>query len=69
MHGIPAEITQKVGVLFQDDDVDPRPRQQECMHQPGGAAAGNAHLSLQNLRHTRDATPEPVAAGVTRAMR
>ena len=42
MNGVAAEIAQEIRVLLQHDDVDPRPRQQQAEHHPGGPAADNA---------------------------
>ena len=42
MDGVAAEIAQEVGVLFEDDDVDARAREQEAEHQPARTAADDA---------------------------
>jgi hypothetical protein len=51
MHGIAAEVAQKVIVLFQDNNLDPGTGKQEGMNQPGGTATGDTDLALNNSRH------------------
>ena len=41
MYGIAAKIAEEIGVLFQHDDLDPGPRQEETEHHPGRPAAGD----------------------------
>jgi hypothetical protein len=44
---VAAKVAQEVVVLFQDDDLNPRTRQQVAQHQPGRAATGNAASGVQ----------------------
>ena len=42
MDGVAAKIPQEIRMLFQHDDLDAGPRQQQAQHHPGGAAAHDA---------------------------
>jgi hypothetical protein len=41
VEGVAAEIAQEVGVFFENDDLDSRPRQEIRQHHPGRSAAGD----------------------------
>src|SRR4030081_1098866 len=41
MHGVAAEVTQEVGVLFHHGDVDAAAGEQQAQHDSGGTAAGD----------------------------
>ena len=45
MDRVAAEVTQEIGVFFQDQDLDPGARQQKPQHHAGGAAAGDDYAS------------------------
>ena len=51
MNSVSAEITQKVVMLLEYDDVHARPRKQESQHDPGRAASGDARASLDYIIH------------------
>ena len=42
MHGVAAEVAEKISVFFQHHDVDAGPRQQKAEHHAGRPAAGDA---------------------------
>jgi hypothetical protein len=46
---VAAKVTQKIGMLFKNNDCDAHPRQQEAQHHPGRAAARNATDCFQRL--------------------
>ena len=51
MHGVAAEIAQKITVLFQDNNPDPGAGKQKSVNHTGGTTTGNTNLGLQNLCH------------------
>ena len=51
MHGVAAEIAQKITVLFQDNNPDPGAGKQKSVNHAGGTTTGNTNLGLQNLCH------------------
>ncbi|GAB4629573.1 hypothetical protein MOKP44_38390 [Mycobacterium avium subsp. hominissuis] len=52
-------------MLFQDDDRDSGPGEQQRVHHPGGTAPGNAHLSPDHLRRLPQAA---IRAGLIREL-
>ncbi len=42
MNGVPAEIAQEIGVLFEDQDGDPGAGEQQPQHHAGRTSAGDA---------------------------
>ena len=51
MHGVAAEIAQKISVLFQDNNPDPGAGKQKSVNHAGGTTTGNTNPGLQNLCH------------------
>jgi len=49
MNSIAPEVAQEIGMLLQNQDLDPGPRQQIGQHYPGGTAAGHTTAGLQFL--------------------
>ena len=49
MNSIAPEVAQEIGMLLQNQDLDPGPRQQVAQHYPGGTAAGDTTVGLQFL--------------------
>lgn len=49
MHGVAAKVAEKVAVLFQQRDLDPRPGQQQPQYHSGRSAAD--HRAGRRLRH------------------
>jgi hypothetical protein len=50
VNGIASEITEEIGVFFEDLDVDAGTGEQETQHHSGGAAASYAASGLEGLR-------------------
>jgi hypothetical protein len=46
MNRVATEVAQKVGMLFENDYVDSRPRKQKAKHHSSRSAAGNAATNL-----------------------
>ena len=51
MHGVAAEIAQKITVFFQDNNPDPGAGKEKSVNHAGGTTTGNTNLGLQNLCH------------------
>jgi hypothetical protein len=49
VNGIASEITEKIGVFFEDLDVDAGTGEQETQDHSGGSAAGYAARSLEGF--------------------
>jgi hypothetical protein len=54
---IAAEVTQEVGMLFENQDSDPGSSQQQCQHHPGGAPSGDAATDRNLVNAHRVALP------------
>ena len=51
VYRVAAKVAQKIGVLFENDHLDARAREQKAEHEPGRAAACNADLRGTKGRH------------------
>jgi hypothetical protein len=51
MNRVSAEITQKVGMLLQDNHIHSHARQQEAQHHAGGPASHDAAARVRGLSH------------------
>jgi hypothetical protein len=49
---VASEIAQKVGMLFEDDDLNPGPGQQEPQDQARGAASDHTTLAMTLIRRS-----------------
>jgi len=62
--GVPAEVAQEIGVLFQHAHANAGARQQQAQHQPGWPAAGDRALTIRRRNHGLKAiTAARAAAG------
>jgi hypothetical protein len=52
MHRVAAEVAEEVGVLLEDDDVNPLAGQQKSEHDTRRTAAGDAYPCGQVLGHS-----------------
>jgi hypothetical protein len=50
VNGVTAEIAEKIGVFFEDQDFDAGAGEKEAEHHAGGAASGDAAGGLCGLR-------------------
>jgi hypothetical protein len=57
MDRVAAEIAQKIGVLLENKDIDPRPRQEVSQRHSGRAAASDATAALQFSQVTKSRLP------------
>ena len=48
--GVAAEVPEEVAVLFEDDDLNSRPGEQQTQHHPRRPAANHAALGFQTFR-------------------
>jgi hypothetical protein len=46
---VAAKVAQKIRMLFQHNDPDPGPRQQEAQHHAGGTAADHAAIDGERM--------------------
>jgi hypothetical protein len=51
MDGVAAEITQKIRVFFEHENVNALARKKEAQHHPGSSASGDATASVDRTIH------------------
>jgi hypothetical protein len=51
MNGVASEITQKVRVFLEHENVNALARKQEAQHHPGGTASRDATASVDRVNH------------------
>jgi hypothetical protein len=51
MNGVAAEITQKIRMLFEHENVNSLARKKKAQHYAGGTASGDATASVDRVIH------------------
>ena len=67
MHGVAAEIAQKITVFFQDNNPDPGAGKKKSVNHAGGTTTGNTNLgkSAPASKRTSRSQPYSVAEPIT----